>query len=367
MHDSPILPLRVRFPRLALPTLCFAALFCGAAFAQSTAIAPIHLNSQVAENYGKLPLSFEANQGQTGKEVKFFSRGDGYSLFLTGKSAVLALTKADKTQQPASSPARTDVVGMELAGANPSAQVTGADKLPGIANYFPSSDQNTWHTNIPTYAKVKYASVYPGVDLIYYGNQRQLEYDFVVAPNASAEPIQLHFAGAKKLKLTPEGDLTVIARNGEIAFTSLSSTRCKMASVSPSKPASNSRPAIVSASRWAIMTTRENSSSTLSLSIPPISAAKAPIRSTPSLSTPAEMPTLPATPVQLLDLHIPSSSRQPPSLTSQRRTQNAAAPRLRPLSPNSTPLERHSSTRPSLEPATIMAGPLRSTRRAMPI
>jgi hypothetical protein len=96
--------------------------------------------------------------------------------------------------------------------------VDGADKLPGIANYFPASDQKTWHTNIPTYSKVKYAGVYPGVDLVYYGNQRQLEYDFVVAPNASPKPIELHFAGAKKLKLTPEGDLAVIAGNGEIAF-----------------------------------------------------------------------------------------------------------------------------------------------------
>jgi len=71
---------------------------------------------------------------------------------------------------------------------------------------------------VPTYAKVRYASVYPGVDLVYYGNQRQLEYDFIVAPGASAKSIRLRFAGAEKLSLTDSGDLTIKAKDGEIAF-----------------------------------------------------------------------------------------------------------------------------------------------------
>ena len=94
----------------------------------------------------------------------------------------------------------------------------GAEQLPGTANYFIGNDPSKWHSNVPTYAKVKYAGVYPGVDLVYYGSQRQLEYDFVVAPGADPKSVRLHFAGAKRLKLDSNGDLQVTARNGEIAF-----------------------------------------------------------------------------------------------------------------------------------------------------
>jgi len=191
---------------------------------------------QVAQNYGKIPLSFEANQGQAAKTVRFTSRGSGYSLFLTDSSAVLALTKADASDansaqamrnglKPASvhqaakaDTRKTDVVRMELAGANRVMHVTGVDQLPGTTNYFIGSDPAQWHTGVPTYARVKYAGVYPGIDLVYYGNQRQLEYDFVVAPGADPRPIRLQFAGAKRLRLDTDGDLIVSAANGAIAF-----------------------------------------------------------------------------------------------------------------------------------------------------
>jgi hypothetical protein len=176
----------------------------------------------LAAEYGKLPLSFEANQGQTDTPVRFLSRGNGYALFLTDKAAVLELTKsepskADETKSAARAN-KTDVIRMELAGASQSVQVTGAEQLPGTANYFVGNDASKWHTNVPTYAKVKYAGVYPGVDLVYYGNQSQLEYDFVVAPKADPKAVQLHFAGAEKLKLAANGDLIVAAKDGEIAF-----------------------------------------------------------------------------------------------------------------------------------------------------
>ena len=181
-------------------------------------------------------MSFEANQGQADPRVKFTSRGNGYALFLTDKEAVLALTKRDAADKkldrkagpgkPSLSPAKdarlnlakTDVVRMELAGASHGLQVSGAEQLPGRANYFIGNDPAKWHSNIPTYGKVRYSGVYPGVDLVYYGNQQQLEYDFVVAPGASPRPVRLRFAGAEKLQFNADGDLTVVARNGEIAF-----------------------------------------------------------------------------------------------------------------------------------------------------
>jgi hypothetical protein len=90
--------------------------------------------------------------------------------------------------------------------------------LPGTANYFLGSDPAKWHTHVPTYAKVKYAGIYPGIDLVYYGKQGRLEYDFVVAPAADPKPVRLHFGGTEGLKLSSEGDLIVRAKHGEIAF-----------------------------------------------------------------------------------------------------------------------------------------------------
>ena len=105
-----------------------------------------------------------------------------------------------------------------MPGASHSAQVTGGEQLPGTANYFIGNDPAKWHSSVPTYAKVKYEGLYPGVDLVYYGNQRQLEYDFVVAPGAEPGAVRLHFTGQERLAISADGSLTVSAKNGEIAF-----------------------------------------------------------------------------------------------------------------------------------------------------
>jgi hypothetical protein len=108
---------------------------------------------------------------------------------------------------------------MRLAGrAAASASPVGEEKLPGVANYFVGSERGAWRTDVPMYAKVRYSSVVPGVDLLYYGNQKQLEYDFVVAPQADPKAIHLEFSGVTKLKLDGAGDLILSARNGDIAF-----------------------------------------------------------------------------------------------------------------------------------------------------
>ena len=187
---------------------------------------PPAVNPAIKANFANLPLSFEANQGQSDGRVKFLSRGQGYSLFLTDREAVLALHKNElqsiherggKPTLPAKS-GKTDVVRMELDGASHGLRVIGEEPLPGKSNYFIGKDPSKWRTNVPTYSKVKYTGVYPGIDLVYYGNQQQLEYDFVVAPNADPNQARLHFAGASKLKLNHDGDLEIIAKDGEIAF-----------------------------------------------------------------------------------------------------------------------------------------------------
>jgi hypothetical protein len=210
--------------------LIFAALLPLAHAQDSTASAAAHPTAVLAGQYGKLPLSFEANQGQADPQVRFLSRGNGYSLFLTDREAVLALRRPEKNAPGATGPftrplakdaasaVRTDVVRMQLEGAAPGLHVAGANKLAGTANYFMGQDTTNWRTSVPTYGRVEYTNVYPGIDLAYYGNQQQLEYDFIVAPNADPRSIRLHFAGVKTLELTSNGDLEVITTNGKIAF-----------------------------------------------------------------------------------------------------------------------------------------------------
>ena len=176
-----------------------------------------------------LPLSFEANQGQTDDQVKFMSRGSGYTLFLTATEAVLTLSKAAQTEPRHSSelvsvtdvleegqPSDYQVLRMQLVHANPAPQVLGLAELPGKVNYFLGQDPAGWHTDIPTYAKVAYQDVYPGVDLIYYGNQGQLEYDLIVAPGADPASIALGFVGADSLAINAQGDLVLRTAAEEI-------------------------------------------------------------------------------------------------------------------------------------------------------
>jgi hypothetical protein len=182
---------------------------------------------KIVENYGKLPLSFEANQGQTDAKVKFLSRGSGYTLFLTGDEAVFSLrgSKADGEALPASPqlqptvvPTAIAVLRMKLLKANRAAKVTGADELPGKSNYFIGNDPRKWRNNVPEYAKVKYEGIYSGIDLVYYGDQRQLEYDFVVAPGADPRRIQFDVRGAKDISRNEAGDLVLDMAEGEVRW-----------------------------------------------------------------------------------------------------------------------------------------------------
>jgi hypothetical protein len=167
--------------------------------------------ARAAAAYGNLPMRFEANQGQSAEPVKFLARGQGYGLFLTAGEAVLSL------RPPAQHKSERDtVVRFRLSGANPHPTLAGLDPLPGASNYFIGSDPARWQRDVPSFAKVKYAGVYPGIDLIYYGNQRQLEYDFLVAPHADPRRIALVFDGVRKLSLDAEGNLILHTAHGQV-------------------------------------------------------------------------------------------------------------------------------------------------------
>jgi Bacterial Ig-like domain (group 3)/Beta-propeller repeat/Dockerin type I domain len=179
----------------------------------------LNATGALQQAYGQLPLSFEANAGQTASQVQYLSHGSGYALFLTENSAILSLTHASASAAGSKSPPANSTgvaLAMNLVGANPHATVAGLDQQSGITNYFIGNNPSQWHTGIANYAKVEYKSVYSGINLVYYGNQQQLEYDFVVAPGANPNNIQLKFQGANSISLDAQGDLVLHTDSGDV-------------------------------------------------------------------------------------------------------------------------------------------------------
>jgi uncharacterized repeat protein (TIGR01451 family) len=193
------------------------------AASNSSSSAAVRLSSA----YGKLPLSFERNEGQTDGSVQFLARQAGYTLFLTPGEAVLSLHSSPPRPTKPGIPAAgkqpvtplTDTVRMEMIGANTKAQVAGLDPLPGKSNYFVGNDQSKWHTDVPTFAKVRYQSVYPGIDLVHYGNQEgRLEHDFIVAPGADPNAIVLSMHDDQGTVAPENGGLTLHTKAGNLTL-----------------------------------------------------------------------------------------------------------------------------------------------------
>jgi uncharacterized repeat protein (TIGR01451 family) len=164
----------------------------------------------VRNAFQAVPLSFESNQGQVDAKVKFLARGSGYQLFLTHTEAVLKLQHRRGAGESA--------LKMNLAGANPSAQVDGYDELPAKSNYFIGNDARNWHTDVPKFARVRYHDTYPGIDLIFYGKEGQLEYDFEVAPGADPNSVRLNFQGSDGMGLNSKGDLVLRTEAGNVVL-----------------------------------------------------------------------------------------------------------------------------------------------------
>ena len=193
----------------------------------ASAAVPAPTEEQLERAYANLPLSFEATLGQTDAQVKFLSRGLGYTLFLTADEAVLSLGRPAEPAEPlgdlvpliSTSPAGDGtraVLRMRLVGARPDPETRGLEPLPGRSHYLTGRDAAEWRTEVPRYAKVEYLTVYPGIDLLYYGNQGALEYDFIVSPGADPAAIVLGFEGADPLEINSQGDLLLRTAAGEI-------------------------------------------------------------------------------------------------------------------------------------------------------
>ncbi|HEV2103840.1 MAG TPA: hypothetical protein VGR58_13765, partial [Candidatus Acidoferrum sp.] len=170
-----------------------------------------------------LPLFFEANRGQTDARVKFLARSSGYSLLVSPTETVFASahTSAPRGALSPGKFAPADlgeraVLRMKLLESNPGPEISGIKELPGKVNYLIGNNPREWHTGVPLYEEVRSREVYPGIDLVYHGDQQRLEYDFQVAPGADPGRIRFRIAGAEKVAVDENGDL--VLRTGKNEF-----------------------------------------------------------------------------------------------------------------------------------------------------
>ena len=155
---------------------------------------------QTRVDYSALPLSFQPTGVHDRSDGRFIATGNGYRFSLM--------------------PAEVDIanVRLRLAGANPEAQITGLDRLPGRTFYLTGRDRQAWRLGIENYSRVKYTGVYPGIDLVFYGNQNRLEYDFVIAPEQDVKQVRLKIEGAKSIRLDAGGNLMLTTAEGEVSL-----------------------------------------------------------------------------------------------------------------------------------------------------
>jgi uncharacterized repeat protein (TIGR01451 family) len=185
--------------------------------------------SSVAPKPIHLPLFFEANRGQADSQVRYMARGKGYTLLLTPTETILTESKTQVSTQgkafaPFQSPLVTtkasggNVIRMQLVGANSAPAMTGLEALPGKVNYLIGNDPSKWQTQVPLYSQARTEQVYPGVDLLFHGDERQLEYDFVIAPGADPSKIAFRIRGAARMKINADGDLVLHGKDSDFVM-----------------------------------------------------------------------------------------------------------------------------------------------------
>jgi hypothetical protein len=190
---------------------------------------PMTVSADVTRSYGQLPLGFEPNVGQTDPQVQFLAHGKGYELFLTEREAVLALQDSTPTRplpgrradflrawRKRRGLATSSVLRIRPLEGNQHARIIGTNELSGKSNYFIGNDPKNWRTDVPTYARVKYEEVYPGVDLTFYGDHRRLEWDVIVAPGADPGQVAFHIDGSRTMRIDAQGNLHISVGAGEV-------------------------------------------------------------------------------------------------------------------------------------------------------
>lgn len=214
---------------LSMALLLGLNFFGSSALAQNNPVPRVNLTPApvVPIALSRLPMLFEVNEGQTDRSVKFLTRGARYALFLTSSEAVLSFSSNSgveahsKSLHPVAAKHETRnkaVVRLQLIGANPESTPVGLQESSAKSNYFVGRDPSKWHTNVPSFERVKFSDVYRGIDLIYYGKDRQLEHDFVVSPGATPNQIRFRLVGAKKVALDQDGNLVLDTQAGRVCL-----------------------------------------------------------------------------------------------------------------------------------------------------
>ncbi len=163
------------------------------------------LNPRIENVARRQAVHFEPNQGQVAGPTQWIARSGGVSMYITGQEVVYALAPAMTLEAPAK-PLYTHNLHMRLVGANPQIKFEGVEPLGSYSNYFIGQTEKDWFTGIPHFAKVRYNDVYPGIDMVYYADARNVEYDFIVHPGGDANDIELAFSEPVELD---HGDLIV--------------------------------------------------------------------------------------------------------------------------------------------------------------
>ncbi len=188
---------------------------CVGALAISLGWAGIRGGPRVHE-WGPIPLTFEQNRGQAPEDWRFLARGPGAAILIRNSGMEIQLRPAASgTTSEAALPETLSRVRLQFEGANPQARVAGLEAREGKVHYYLGSDPANWLVSIPTFARVRVQELYPGIDLLYYGNQGKLEFDLVLEPGAHPELIRISVAGAS-LRLTQKGELALAIGNREI-------------------------------------------------------------------------------------------------------------------------------------------------------
>jgi uncharacterized repeat protein (TIGR01451 family) len=179
------------------------------------------------KNYCTMPLGFQINHGQSDQQVKFIAHSSSYNLLLTPSETIMILKpsrdndiernmQTKNLRQTAANLSPAAIVRLKLSNTNENQEILGLEEQSGKVNYFIGNAPDNWRTDIPTYAKVKYRDVYPGIDAIYSANQQQFKWDFIVHPGANPDLISLDFSENEQLKLDDHGNLLLSAGEEEI-------------------------------------------------------------------------------------------------------------------------------------------------------
>lgn len=209
--------MRIILSILFVITIILTVIYFNSSEQIKTSAAPNKTNATTA--YGKIPLSFERNEGQTDAQVKFLSRGAGYALFLTEREAVLKLRADNCKTDEKNCESKSGVLRIGFDGANSQPQISGANEQTGKSNYLNLDGTGEKITNVPNFERVQYKEIYAGVDLVFYGNERQLEYDFNIAPHTDPHVIKLGFEGTENLSIDANGNLVARVAGKGVKFT----------------------------------------------------------------------------------------------------------------------------------------------------